>query len=361
MIETKSQSLHLVNPWRTEHIRRATRGKSGEIQEIWDNGVERAVLMVEGRVSQPKILSVSPDHANHAGNITYTIAGKNLIPYGWRQARLTIDPTGNNNGLEWYAVQPGVDGNDIAIEYVDNGGATAVGYNGTTKVVTVGMNIGGGGDTAANVLSALAASATGAQYVVQARHVFGSSGAGNITVAVAQTHLAGGLGRALRRATTTIGAAASSHITWTARKPGVDGNLIAVAYVNGLGANLLPVATVLGTHISFLIRAASTTANDIIRVAAGDENVRRLVESHLLYADNGTGLPGAVSSTHLTGGSDGTGVKIYVAGLAGAISDITDTAITANIAAVSLSAAGDLVQAEIDICGYEHNPWLSVI
>lgn len=94
------------------------------------------------------------------------------IPDASAQAVLTINPTGDDNGLIFTAVAYGAPGNDISIEYLDpaaNDAALAVSVLGTK--ISVSLATGSGGaitSTAADVLAAIEASAAASDLVTGA-------------------------------------------------------------------------------------------------------------------------------------------------------------------------------------------------
>lgn len=254
-----------------------------------------------------------------------------------------------NSAIEWIAVQPGAAGNTLQIVYVAGVGALGVAY--AAGVVTVTLAV--GGSTANAIIAALAASATSAFDHVMARNVFGSTGAGVVILAVAATNLAGGRGSALRRATLTIDpAGANNGLIYTARRPGVQGEAITVAYTVGLGA-VLPIVTVAAQAISVQLNAGVSTANDVLRVLETSDQARQLVEVRHVYGSTGAGtLPAAVAAAPLANGTDGTAVRFTAGGLAGTISTITDQTVVVTVPALTESGIDELALVELDICGY---------
>ena len=344
LLATKPMSLYQRGP-RSPHAVASARGRSGELQQLRED-MEYAALMSAGWLDRPVIEYGSNPSFSTTTATTYSLYGRGFIPPGWEQARLTIEPAGDNNGIEWIAVEPGKDGNDLAIEYV-NASSTSVSY--ADGVVTVAFNV-SVGETANNIITALASS--NAASVVMARNVFGSTGAGTITTTYPKTKLSGGRGSALRCAYLARGSASNSQLIWRARKPGVEGELISVTYRAGLGSGLLPVITVTGHDIDVYLREASTTANDILRALETNDDARALVDVYLAYGHNGTGLPGALAKANLANGSDGTAVRVEVGGAACTVKKITNREITFTVPALTAFSANTMVPAVVDVCGY---------
>ena len=345
---TKPMSLFQKGP-RVPHIVTATRGKSGEIQQVRED-LEYSDLMKAGELDAPVITYADTPEFDHTGPTTYNVYGRGFLQPGWEQARVTTALGVANADIEWIAVEPGLDGNDLTVEYVDGGMGFVTDVTYAAGVVTVTFDDGAGTVDAAAVLAALALS-TDAQYVVMARHKFASTGAGVITPMTAIS-LSDGRGSAMRRAFLARGAVADSQLIWVARKPGAEGELVSVTYRTGLAASLLPVITVTGHDIDVYLRAAATTANDILRALEASQEARNLVEVFLAYDNDGTGLPGALAVAHLDNGDDGSAVRIEVGGADCDISRITDGRITFVAPTLGAFAADVAVPVTIDICGY---------
>lgn len=346
---TKSDSL-LIRKARSAHILdNCQRGVQGEINQLWQE-LDHLDQVIEGRVAFPEIdrLSVSTISAA-AGATTVLVEGRGFIPSGWKRSFVNINP-GLNMGIDWYAAQPGADGNRLRIVYVKGGGGLAVAYNPANNTTTV--TLAAGGSNANAVIAAVqAAAAVYAQ--VNAVLPYGSTGAGVINVAQASTALVGGTGTCLRCAALTVDpAGANNAVLYTSRVPGTPGNSITVAYTVGV-VGAAPVVTVTGQAISIAIDAAVTTANDVILAVNNHATARMLVKACRVYGDTGAGtLPGAVAAAALTGGADGQGLKVEIGGLAGVLYNVTDTTFNFDVGALAEQVNTELTMAEFDICGH---------
>lgn len=292
-----------------------------------------------------------------AGANGVIIRGKGLIPSGWNQARRTIVlPTPIvNTSLDWIAIQPGVDGNTIGVEYVNNGGATAVTWNAGTRTITVGLNIAGAGDTAANVIIALAANAT-ARTIVMARNSFGSTGAGIIDEAVPRALLVGGLGSRYVRASLTIDpAGANNEIVYEARKAGPDGTKITVAYAVGAGG-AAPTVAVDRNAIVITIDAGVTTAAQVLALIIASAAVRELISAYHVYGSTSAGtIPGAVVAAPLGNGTRGTLAELHLGGEGGGavgFATYNDEDLTFDYAALGESVSTDIIVCKFVIGGH---------
>lgn len=125
---------------------------------------------------------------------------KHLSPAGTK-ASLTTALTGANNDLTFTAVQPGADGNQITIAYVNAGASKPLSVdfqraaNGPARAVVVQLATDGSSvitSTAAQVRDAVNAHAR-AQNHVQAANAAANDGTGLVT-ALTATPLAGGTG-----------------------------------------------------------------------------------------------------------------------------------------------------------------------
>jgi hypothetical protein len=123
------------------------------------------------------------------------------VPEDATQAALTVNPTGDDNGLIFTAVAYGAGGNDISIEYVDpsaNDAELSVSVVGSA--ITVSLATGEAGaitSTAADVLAAIEASAA-ADALVTVAIMTADSGSGDdgsgVVTAMALDNLTGGEG-----------------------------------------------------------------------------------------------------------------------------------------------------------------------
>ncbi len=253
---TKSDSL-LKRTARSAHILdNCQRGVQGEINQLWQE-LDHLDQVIEGHVAFPEIdrLSVSTISAG-GGATTVLVEGRGFIPSGWKRSFVNINP-GANMGIDWYAAQPGADGNRLRIVYVKGGGGLAVAYNPANNTVTV--TLAAGGSTATLVIAAV--QATAAVYAqVNGVLQYGHNGAGVINVAQASTALVGGTGTCLRCAALTVDpGGANNGVVYASRVPGTPGNSITVAYTVGV-ALAPPIVTVTGQAISISIGAGVTTA-----------------------------------------------------------------------------------------------------
>jgi len=347
---TRTDTLLNRNP-RTPHLLNMQRGKAGELNQLWLE-LDHALQAMEGRVGTPEIerIAVSTLSVLNGGGVNdgILVEGRGFIPVGWYRAMVAINP-GLNMGIEWWASQPGADGNNLRIVYVKGGGGLAVAYNPATRTETV--TLAAGGSTPAAIIAAIAADP--ASYaVVNPANVFGSTGLGVVNVAMAATALTGGQGTTLRTATLTVDpAGANNGIVYVARTAGPSGNLITVAYTVGAPGSAATV-TVSGMDISIAVDAATTTALQVIAAVNNHAVARKLVHAYRMYGDNGTGtFAGAVAAANLSNGADGQGLKAWAGGKAGAVFAITDTTALVSFGAMAESAKGELALLEIDICG----------
>lgn len=311
---------------------------------------EYMALMIEGGLCRPKVFLVNPGRADHINPDVYTILGENLIPPGWMQSRLVVDTAVANSAIEWIAVQPGLAGDALQIEYTVGVGALTIAY--AAGVVTV--DLAAGGSTANAIIAALPGS--GAEYYVTARNVFGSTGAGTIIAAAAATNLAGGTGQAFRQAQLLVDpAGANNAILYRAVRAGDDGDLISVGYTVGLPVGTIPVITVVGNAIVVQIEAGVTVANDILRAFEASTAARALVSAQLLYGDTGAGtIAGVVAVANLAGGTDGAAVRARIGGLECPVMTVADGTIVLDAAAIAGAALNDMVLCEVEVCGYHH-------
>lgn len=302
-----------------------------EIRHLHDE-LERAIAAADARLGLGKLTGYAGQNLRVANpNADATFIGQELIPAGWAQAKMTTATGIANTDIEWRAVQPGEAGNAITVRYIQGVG-TAVGY--AAGVVTVEMDFLGGGDTAANVLTALAASATGAQYVVQAAHAHGSSGAGTITAAMAATALTGGVGKAMRRATlTTAMAGANNDLTLLARRFGAGEKTVYFSIVDLASADPPTVAVTEGaTDVQVVVSAkiGTSTATQVIKALRDSVDAMAWLSVRVAQGNTGAGTVAALTATALADGGEGAGAEAWAAGVAGSIQSITDTGIVVD-------------------------------
>jgi hypothetical protein len=346
---TKLDSL-LKRTARSSHILdNCQRGVQGEINQLWQE-LDHLDQVIEGHVGFPEIdrLSVSTISAG-AGATAVLVEGRNFIPTGWKRGMVNINP-GVNMGIDWYAAQPGSDGNRLRIVYVKGGAGLGVAYNPANNTATV--TLAAGGSTANAVIAAV--QATAAVYAqVNGVLQYGHSGAGVINVAQASTAIVGGTGTALRCAALTVDpGGANNAVLYTARVPGTPGNSITVAYTVGV-VGAAPVVTVTGQRISVAIDAGVTTANAVILAVNNHTTARGLVHASRVYGDTGAGtIPGLMAAAALTNGADGQGLRVEVGGLAGVLYNVTDTTFNFDVGALAEQVNTELTTLRVDICGH---------
>lgn len=348
VFRTTTSDTMLDRSSRYPHLTASERGKSGELRQLWEE-VQRLALMGEGKVAVPFVERISASVLSQSlVNAAILIEGRGFIPSGWNQARLNVDTGVANSGIDWIAVQPGEAGNNVTIEYVVGVGALAVAVVGNAVTVTLAAV----GSAANAIIAAVAASAT-VSAVVQPVNEFGSTGVGVIILASAAANLAGGTGRALRRAFLDVNpAGANNGIRYESRVPGLPGNDVTIAYTVG-GVGVAPIVTVVGKAVSVSVDVGVTTALQVIAAINESAAAKRLVSARLLYGETGAGtFAGAVAAAALANGADGTAVRFVAGGLAGTFSNITDTTATVSVAALAESAVDEIAMVELDICGY---------
>lgn len=334
--------------------------------EIYQQG-KRAVLNVLGARDKGYLRSFTGALSHGGGLANGVVAGTGLIPAGWRQATLQVDVTDATASIIWEAIRPGEAGNSINIAYVDNGGVTAVAWDDATRTVTVGLDIAGAGDTAANVVAALAASATGAQYVVQTRYPYGLTGAGTIDEAVAATPLAGGTGVELLQGGLGVVVGANRDYEWIRRDAGLDSKPVSVSITNLGGMTTLPTVVVTETNLAVTVAVTATIAThtvaNLIQAIHDSAAASEWVDIRLAMGHNGTGVLTAYAATLIpdsiitnqdslaVGGEVPECVPCAVGNLAiGAVQNLTNDGFTLDIAA-GAGAAGTTVMLRTRICG----------
>jgi hypothetical protein len=252
------------------------------------------------------------------------------------------------------------------------GVATGVAWNATTRMITVSLDIAGGGDTVANIKIALAASATGAQYIVQLRDVHGSTGLGSVTTA-ACVSLTGGAGKAMRRAKLTMAQGAHKDLELEVRNAGEDVEtvflrLLDVAtadpptvevreHVNG---NTGVVDTV---RITVRAKVGTSTALHILQALRDSANAMYWIAARLADGSNGSGLTTAFAWTALGSGSDDAALTLLAGTKAmTGITALTDDGFTAWIPALGGDhPATSSAKVQARICGILHEIDVTVI
>lgn len=99
--------------------------------------------------------------------------------------------------------------------------------------------------------------------------------------------------------TTTL-ATANSNLTWTAKTPGLAGNLKSIEYVSG-GA--LGIALV-GNDLTVTFVAATTTAAQIRDYVLASSTLSEVFDVSFPTGNDGTGVVGVIAHTHLANGRD---------------------------------------------------------
>lgn len=324
--------------------------------------LERGYLDLAGGLGRGRLTGVGKVSTGGGGaGVVFT--GVGLIPGNWRQAKATIACTGANNDVVWEAIAPGAEGNGIIVEYVDNAGATAVDWNAVTRTVTVGLNITGGGDTVAHVLTALAASATGAQYVVQAYAAYGNTTAGTIDETATAT-LSGGLGTCMSRAVLTRAEGANKDLEFEAVDYGPDAKTVYVAYINSAGMTTAPTVAVVETATTVTInvtaKIATHTANEILRSLWDSADAMSWIHARLADGSNGTGTPAAFAATALTAPNGTDGFYARIGNQCAHIRSLTDAGGTFDTAA-GVGTAGDTVEFVLVVGGVEYRTSAAVV
>ncbi len=251
-------------------------------------------------------------------------------------------------------------------------GATAVGWNATTRVVTVNVDIAGAGATVAAIKAALAASASGAQYVVQVRDVHGSSAAGTVDSA-ACVSLTGGEGKAMRRAKLTMAQGAHKDLEFEQRNPGQDVETIRIRVVNVAAADPPTVevrehladntGVVEEVHITVKAKVGTSTALHILRALRDSADTMYWISARLADGSNGSGLTTAFAWAILADGSDDAAVSVLAGTKAmTGITALTDDGFTVWIPALGGShPATSSAKVQARICGILHEIDVTVI
>lgn len=401
-------------------------------------------------------LEGGPSLSTGTTNALAAFVGRGLIPANWRQARGTLDPTGDNNGLVWEEVRPGDSGDllgmartitygsaltltltpvtragivtvsfvagvarslvvapltysaivtyiagtttyaqiaadwnasaaalalatitgdagtvpamweggvlhlsqAILVEHVQ-GVSTAVDWNATTRTVTVALDIAGVGDSVANILAALAASASAAQYAVQARNLYTSSGAGNVTTG-GFTQLLGGAGKAMRRAYLLMAQAAHKDLIFEHREFGADARPVYVALINDALVEPPTVSVTdwggAGVRIDVTAKTATATALHIRQALRDSVAAMRWITVRLAPGSNGSGTPTAFAATILSAGADAEALDVSAGTVAATgVAALTDDGFTVDIPALgAVHPAASIVTVRARICGVMH-------
>ena len=249
------------------------------------------------------------------------------------------------------------------VEYVQ-AASTAVGWDATTRVLTVGLDIAGGGDSVANIKSALAASASHAEYVFQLRDAHGSTGAGDVTTGIVGSVI-GGAGSAQRRAQYTMAQGSNKDLVVTAREAGPDAVPVYFELVDVATADP-PVVDVTTGELGYLVRVsakvATSTALHVLQALRDSYDAMSVCSARLKVGSTGAGAPSAISRTVLTGGEDGDGSEAWAGTVAGTIMGVTDDTATVSWPALGTTHPADgSVEVLIRLCGVLHRCSLAVV
>jgi hypothetical protein len=250
------------------------------------------------------------------------------------------------------------------VEYVQAAGP-AVDWDSATRVVTVGFDIAGGGDSVADILAALAASASGAQYVVQVRNLYGSNGAGNITTA-GITQLIGGAGKAMRRGILTMVQGSNKDLELEARNFGSDALPVYAALVHGAAVEPPTVAVSVREHevyVSVTAKVGTATALQLRQALRDSTAAMEWFSVRLADGSDGSGTPAAFGLTVLgeSGDAGALGLRAGTVPMTG-ITALTDDGFTTTIPALGAShPAGSTVAVHARIAGVMHEISAAVV
>lgn len=253
------------------------------------------------------------------------------------------------------------------VEYVQ-AAATAVDWDGATGVVTVGLDLSGGGDSVANIKAALAASASGANHVVQVADAFGSSGAGDITTGYSMS-LSGGLGECDGVARLRMAQGSNKDLDFDTRAFGADRDEVAVAMVNDSSASP-PVVDVTRNQVRALVRVrmkqGTSTALHILHALRASAEAMGLISANLAPGSTGAGTPTAFAETRLLGDVSSARAEAYADAAAGTVPGelvgLTDDAVTVDFAALGATHPADsLVDVYFRLCGIEYHTVATVV
>ncbi|MFH1914050.1 MAG: hypothetical protein ABIK45_07240, partial [Pseudomonadota bacterium] len=152
------------------------------------------------------------------------------------------------------------------------------------------------------------------RYVVE-----GTAGAGALAPATFPQVVAGhhSVGAVYATMTTALGVV-NAELVWAAIQPGVLGNNISVAYVDGGPAAPLTIGEAGGAiTVTFDLAAATVTANMVRALVEADARIWSLVHVENAPANDGTGLIIAMGAAPLIGGAGVTRVVPLALGAAG--------------------------------------------
>lgn len=242
--------------------------------------------------------------------ISFKIAGTKSTPP--KTAKLNSGTLDDNTALQWEAVTPGVDGNKISVQMVNDAASSTptVDVSGTD----IKIHIKADDTTAAQVITAVTGSSA-ASALISVKNYGVSTGAGKLTEVVARTTFDGGsgmLGTSVAAALTT-GTADSNAINLTAKTSGLTGNNLSIKYADpGTASSALSVS-VTGSAITVNLATdasgtITSTVDDVVAALNGDASSSALVTAAKQGFTSGTAVVAAQASTNLTGGAEDTEV-----------------------------------------------------
>jgi len=144
------------------------------------------------------------------------------------------------------------------------------------------------------------------------------------------------------KASLVINAGTTAELTFTAQRPGSDGNDITVAIVDSAGGGLA--VSVVGTDIEIDLGGATPDAATILAALDADADILNLIDTaHDGVA--GAGLPGVEAQANLAGGT-GDGFSVKVNGIEQKVNGpVTDTAVPMLVD--DLTGAANLDEARV--------------
>lgn len=327
----------------------------------------RQTMCLLGERARGYLTALTGAIGHGGGGANIAVTGRNLIPANWRQARATATQTLDaDSTIIWEAIKPGTDCNGIVVEYIQDAGHS-VSWIAATRTIHVHCDLAGAATTAATLVGDLAASATGAQFVVQARYPGAGAGAGHVRTAGSWT-LAGGTGVELMQGVYTRAQAANKDLEFIRRDVGVDAKPVYVALEHDAALATEPTIAVAEGSSSVVITCTAVvgtdTALEILQAFRDSAEAMKWISVRLAYGNNGSGLPAVWAATLLadspttswdrlaTGGQDNLyGVPASCGNLIiPQVQSLTDDGLTFDIAA-GAGAAGTTVLLRFRICG----------
>ncbi len=229
-------------------------------------------------------------------------------------ATLSTNFPNTDQNIQFTAGRLGTSGNDVAVEYVFNGGGTLVSQDLATNTVTVDIPL--AGTTAQAVVDFINNPINGIDLVTAGVADYRIGGAGALTAAevMAPTYLSGAdpditaLGHATLTTQTTFSHPdPNPNVQFTAVAHGTPGNALEIEYVNTPGYGPPTDVTVAGNVITVNLEtdaggAVLATAQDVVRAVNSDAVARTMVTANLADWPNGGGIVSPMSPTSLSGG-----------------------------------------------------------